>query len=361
VRPKTTLYCTEGGADKQYTIWVEPKGDQFVVQAQWGPRGGSVQSGTKTPVPVAEAKADAVYDKTVKEKAAKGYHPGVDAPAFSQVDGATDSGLRPMLLTDASEEGPDRFIESPEWAAQEKMNGKRIMVRASEGRVIGVNRRGLECPIPATISKTFKLAAVTLDGEMIGDVYHVFDAINLSGEDVTAATAEARHHALSMYQRKFQWWTSDVVQVVPLIFGREGKRSLTDELRDKRREGVVFKRVDAAYQPGKIENVQKAIAVKCKFYSEVAAIVRRWTDKSSIEVGLRDKEEITSVGKVTVAAKYVCQIKAGDVVRVRYLYATPNRILYQANLDPTGDGSVLADQSSPDSLASLKLEGKEEA
>jgi len=275
-----------------------------------------------------------------------------------------------MLLTDASEEGPDRFIESDDWAGQEKMNGKRIMVHAAAGKVIGVNRRGLECPIPATISKTFKLAAVTLDGEMIGDVYHAFDVLSLHGESMTSLTTEARHRALSEYQKKFndsydedkRAWTSDVIRVVPLVFGREAKKALVDELRSKRREGVVFKHVGAVYEPGRVERLSLSSAVKCKFYAEVAAVVLRWTDKSSIEVGLRDGAmgaEIVSVGKVTVAAKYANQIEPGCVVRVRYLYATSKRILYQANLDPTSDGSVLADQVMAETLSSLKLEGKE--
>lgn len=366
-----SLYCTEGGSDKQYTIWIEEAHVGYVVQAQWGPRGGSIQSGRKTPEPVSLEKAEKVYDKVVKEKLAKGYHAGEDAPAFSQVDGAVDSGLRPMLLTADVEESIEKYVEDPGWAAQEKMNGKRIMVRAAGGKVIGVNRKGLECPIPEAISKTFKLAAVTLDGEMIGDVYHVFDALEIHGKDMTMLDTEARHRALSAYHREYKWWTEKIVRLVPLVFGPDGKRSLISELRDRRREGVVFKKVDATYEPGKVENLKKATMVKVKFYSEATLMILGWTDRSSIRVGaFSDDNKIVLVGNVTVPEKYVAQVnealgsvtgRGGPKVRVRYLYATPNYILYQPTLDPDDNGCVIRDDvNGPDLRSSLKLEGVEE-
>jgi hypothetical protein len=86
--------------------------------------------------------------------------------------------------------------------------------------------------------------------------------------------------------------------------------------------------------------------------------VIRWTDKSSVEVGMMDGVDIVSVGKVTVHAKYVKQIKEGDLIRVRYLYATDAKQLYQANLDPMDDQSIMADVV--DQITTLKFEGKDE-
>lgn len=68
-----TLYCTEGGSDKQYTVWLEEKDGCWIVSAQWGRRGGSVQSGTKTPRPVSREEAEAVYWRVQNEKVRKGY------------------------------------------------------------------------------------------------------------------------------------------------------------------------------------------------------------------------------------------------------------------------------------------------
>lgn len=133
IKSKVSLYCTEGNADKVYTIWIEDRGKGlFTVEVQWGRRGGSVQSGSKTQQPTILSVAESIYDKTIAEKKAKGYHEGEDAPAFSQVEGAVDSGLRPMLLTDSTDEGEAKYVESDEWAAQEKVNGRRLLIRISK-------------------------------------------------------------------------------------------------------------------------------------------------------------------------------------------------------------------------------------
>ena len=73
---KATLYCTESNADKVYVIWIDKvKGKStgqggYVVNAQWGRRGGAMQSGTKTKNPVSMAKAEAIMEKVLKEKQA---------------------------------------------------------------------------------------------------------------------------------------------------------------------------------------------------------------------------------------------------------------------------------------------------
>lgn len=369
-RPKVSLYCTEGGSDKVYTMWVEPQGDGFVVQAQWGPRGGHVSSGLKTPLPVPLEKAAAVYDKVLKEKKAKGYHEGEDAPAFSQVAGATDSGLRPMLLTDLSDEGPERFVKDDAWGGQEKCNGKRIMVQVT-GKVTGSNRRGLECPIPVEVAKALLKVGwgYVYDGEMIGDVYYAFDLLQngVRGHeiDLRAHPTRARHIQLGQALLNAD---KEHVRVVALVCGEKEKRALVERLQKGRKEGVVFKDLGAPYEAGRVENAKKTKAVKCKFYAEGLFHVNKWNDKMSVEVSALDPfvgvgdAMWKTVGNVTVSAKYADQIKAGSLLRVRYLYATPNRILYQPNLDPTDDGLVTEDVPNVNCVhwMDLKLEGKGE-
>lgn len=83
---KVILHCQEGRSDKLYSIWIEPQGDGYVVLAQWGRRGSSMQSGAKTPS-VSLEKATAVMEKVIKEKLAKGYkYYGETAPAYTQVE-----------------------------------------------------------------------------------------------------------------------------------------------------------------------------------------------------------------------------------------------------------------------------------
>ncbi len=363
---RVTLYCTEGGSNKQYTVWMERSGSGWVVNFQYGPVGGWVQGGTKTNAPVDRAKAEKVYEGLLKQKRAKGYSEGKDAPRFSTPTPVAkaakapekareESSLRPMLLTWANESDLEDFIKSDDWAAQEKINGKRIMIRAANGGVVGINKRGLECPIPRELQDALKGQTFVLDGELVGTTYHVFDMMETSGVSLMKEGV------------RFRWQMAEsavsgagaCVKIVPLVIGTARKREMVENLRANRKEGVVFKRLDARYEAGRRPNLGNAIAVKVKFYAEIAVEVLKWNDKSSVEVAALDSGRLVSVGNVTVHEKYVSQIAVGEVIRVKYLYATDAAKLYQANLDPTDDGSVIADQVAADPIGLLKFENKD--
>lgn len=362
---KTTLFNREGTSDKVYTIWLEQEGKKYMVRAQWGRRGGPMQAGNKTSKPVSLDDAQKMFDKTVKEKLDKGYRPGEDQPAYTHVTDKVDSGLRPMLLTPATEEDLERFITDDNWGAEQKFNGKRILLKVNGGKVTGINKTGVQCPIPEEVEKGFsKNSDCLLDGELIGSIYHVFDIMETTRKsNIRALGRLERHttasgHALDADSR--------VSRCIYLALGTEQKRKLVEELRKTYKEGIVFKKLDAPYVPGRIETLSKAIAVKIKFYKSVIAQVIDWTDKNSVEVGLlkvpSKSAALISVGKVTVPAKYKNQINKGSLVRVKYLYATvPGKHLYQAHLDPTEDGLVVVDDRIlSDPVTDLKFEGKED-
>ncbi len=129
-----TLYSTENGSDKLYKAEVIARDDGWAVDFRFGPRTGTLQSGTKTKAPVSKDEAIRLFERLVREKKAKGYHEGTDAPAYPEVDGSSkDTGLRPMLLTPATEEDLPRFIKDDAWCAQPKLNGKRILARVQRG------------------------------------------------------------------------------------------------------------------------------------------------------------------------------------------------------------------------------------
>lgn len=355
-KPRISLYNQEGGADKVYSLGIEKKGDLYTVEAQWGRRGGPQQCGTKTPKPVDLETAEKVYDKTLSEKLAKGYHEGVDAPSFSQVD-AEDSGLRPMLLTDDSDGGADPYIKDDAWGAQQKLNGKRIQIKARTKGVVGSNKRGLTCPIPKAVEEALSGISATLDGELIGDVYHAFDILEAGGRDLSQKTYAERHKVLLLL---LGFRDKNVVCAL-LFVGNNAKRELMTKLSRENQEGIVFKKLDGKYLPGRVEDLKKSAAVKVKFYKAVSAVVIRWkTGKQSVEVGLLKGKEVVSVGWVTVPTKYVDQIVEGKPVRVKYLYATTGQQLFQAHLDATDDGVIMADQVEADPFSDLKYEGKED-
>lgn len=340
------LECREGGADKVYTLWMTELPTGWLVSFQYGPRNGTQQSGTKTKTPVSLAEAQSIYQRVLREKLAKGYtvSGATDVPAYSQVDGAVDSGLRPMLLTPVTEEMAETYLTDAAWAAQEKMNGKRIMIRVTDTDVVGVNRRGLECPIPLAVKQALAGHPCVLDGELIGKRYFVFDLLErqMNGKmrDLRAEPLGTRFGHAEMVVGRVNHAS---VLTVPMVLGFVDKRRLLAELRSANREGVVFKRLDARYAAGRIANVKQATAVKLKFYKTGSFVVLRRNDKNSIEVGAYKGRKVVSVGNVTVPEKYLTQIHDGMVVEVRYLYATKGDQLYQPNVWPNDDGVVTRD------------------
>lgn len=230
-------------------------------------------------------------------------------------------------------------------------------------KVTGVNRSGLECPIPVDLREALSgMPPMVLDGELVGDTYYVFDLLELDDANVRKMPLEERYRLVEKAANTV--WSARV-RLVRLITNTLAKAKLVKQLRSARKEGVVFKRLDAPYIPGRIENLGKATAVKVKFYADGLFRIAKWNAKSSIAVEAWDEASGTwaGVGNVTVARKYASQIAPLKMVRVRYLYATPARVLYQPNLDPTTDGIVCGDDvtaASATRLADLKLEGKDE-
>jgi ATP-dependent DNA ligase len=262
-----------------------------------------------------------------------------------------------MLLTVATEDDLERFITDNKWAAQEKMNGKRIMVRAKRGKVVAANKTGKECPIPAAVADALSAVEGDYDGELVRGKLHLFDAMRNGTGDLRGKGMAHRHE----YADAVAFGAPTVIGIVPLVTGTKAKRALVAKLKKARKEGVVFKKVDAPYEAGRRSSLKKAIAVKVKFYAEASLRVIRWNGKQSVQLGARDGIKTVFVGNMTVPEKYNDEISAGDIVRVRYLYATEKDRLYQPNLDPDGNGEVVRDDVlDADALSSLKHEGIED-
>lgn len=76
-----SLYFKEGTSDKEYHIQItqvhpavsEYLVTEYLVNFQYGRRGNTLKSGSKTEAPVTLGEAEAIYDLVVREKIAKGY------------------------------------------------------------------------------------------------------------------------------------------------------------------------------------------------------------------------------------------------------------------------------------------------
>jgi hypothetical protein len=65
---KTSLYFKQGSSDKVYNASIEKADDnRFVVNFSYGRRGATLNTGTKTKIPVDYVSARKIFDKLVEK------------------------------------------------------------------------------------------------------------------------------------------------------------------------------------------------------------------------------------------------------------------------------------------------------
>ena len=325
---RVTLYYREGASDKVYQASIEPQGESFVVNFAFGRRGSTLQTGTKTSEPVDYELAKRIYDKLVREKRAKGYSEGPDGTPYQHTDQEERvSGILPQLLNSIDENDAQRLIQNPDWALQEKFDGRRVLVRKHGAAIHGINRKGLLIGLPETVFQAVRNIAgdFILDGECVGDVLYAFDLLEWDGEeDFRVYPYQRRWEALS---RLLNQPDLKSIRFVETAIDPADKERLFRHLQAEKREGVVFKRLDAPYTPGRPNS--GGTQLKHKFYATCSAVVSKVNDKRSVELRLLNGQGWIPVGNVTIPPNSNVPT-VGDVVELRYLYAfQESNALYQ--------------------------------
>ena len=127
---KASLYFCQGPSDKEYHIQLVKEGKGYVVNFQFGRRGSTLQTGTKTTVPVTLEQAEKVYNKLLKEKTGKGYSEGETKEGFSGETPKTKLvHILPQLLNPI--ENVEDYIKDDTYVAQEKIDGERRLNKTS--------------------------------------------------------------------------------------------------------------------------------------------------------------------------------------------------------------------------------------
>jgi len=323
--PKTTLYYHEGSSDKVYQAQIKEAGDRFIVNFAYGRRGSTLNTGTKTNVPVDLDSAQRIFEKLVKEKKAKGYTEGADGTPYLNGN-QTPSGLLPQLLNGIEENEVQNLIQDDDWCAQEKFDGRRMLIQKQRDVILGINKKGNTIGLPLPVFEAVKLikADVVIDGESIGDTLYAFDLLALDGEDLRAWPYRKRLTELTNVLFKVQQCT---IKLVDTAFSTEQKRMVLAELQNGKREGIVFKLQSAPYTSGRPNSGGSQL--KHKFVATLSAVVSKVNLRRSVEIRLLDDEGWQIAGNVTIPANHGIP-KVGDVVEVQYLYAhRESGVLYQ--------------------------------
>ena len=313
--PNTTLYYREGSSDKVYQCKIESAGERFVVNFAYGRRGSTLNTGTKTNVPVNFDDAKRIFDKLVKEKQGKGYTQGQNATPYQHAD-KQPSGLIPQLLNSIEEDQVPELIEDDNYCAQEKHDGRHLVVRKQGQDISGINKKGNTVGLPLPVFDVVKDfdADVTIDGESIGDVLYAFDLLELDGVDIRAWPYRERLAALMNLLFSVQQTT---IKLVDTAFTSHQKLELLKELKAKKREGIVFKHIFAPSTPGKPNS--GGTQLKHKFCGMLSAVVAKINRQRSVELQLLGQHGWVKCGNVTIPSNHKIP-QAGQVVEIRYLY-----------------------------------------
>lgn len=318
------LAFQEGSSDKVYKAELveDIVAGGFLVNFAYGRRGNALTTGTKTMTAVDYDTAKKTYDKLVKSKTSKGYKvQGAPTESLSVVADVEDTGFRPQLLNEISEDDVEKYLLDDRYCMQEKNDGRRKGIISTGSRVVGANKKGLLTPITESMQQALNLisGAYTIDGEDMGDIILLFDMLDFP---------DMRY--MDRYQLLMDLipHNNPYLKVVETAWTTKEKVDMYNRMKLSKAEGIVFKLKDAPYSAGRPNSGGSQF--KCKFYESASCVVTEVSNvKSSIKVAvLDDNRMVVPVGNVTVYPNQTPP-KVNDIVEVKYLYYYPNGSLYQ--------------------------------
>jgi bifunctional non-homologous end joining protein LigD len=313
----TTLYYREGSSDKVYQASIRPQAEGYMVHFAYGRRGSTLNTGSKTQAPVEYPIAKDIYDKLIKEKMAKGYLPGADAGnTLPPVSPKKHTGIQCQLLNPMTDTQLDELLFHTDYWMQEKLDGRRLILKKQGDAITGINRLGFPTAVPEAIAQSASQYRhdFILDGEAIGDHYHAFDLLTIGPEDMRPLGFSVRYFRLRDMLRSFDHPFIHEVEA----FVAPGLMPIYTRLIAEGKEGVVFKNKNAPYIPGRPNS--GGTQLKFKFCETASFIVTKVNDKRSVMLILFDGDKVRPAGNVTIPPNHDMP-NPGDVVECRYLYA----------------------------------------
>lgn len=245
----------------------------------------------------------------------------------------------------------DEYIEDHEWWFQQKLDGHRVLISVGPDSIESYNRHGKRrtYELPGAVVRQFLDfdfdTTWIFDGELVGSTFWVFDVLCDQHLDLS----EAYRTRLQVLEQFFAIWErrNDNVRLVHTARTPAEKRRLMKAVELYAGEGFVLKHQDAPYLAGRISpyllKAKRWFTADCviadtDFGGKVNAVLKLWDPEApsvpkTIHTAngnklLADfgKGEWVTVGKVSAWGKGL--LKRGDVVEVRYAYATDSRRLY---------------------------------
>jgi bifunctional non-homologous end joining protein LigD len=238
----------------------------------------------------------------------------------------------PMLAKSINPKQIDLYIQDDEWWGQQKLDGIRVLLTVEDGKVTGTSRSGRNMDLPDEAKEPFQSlkGLWRLDGEFVGGgegVLWLFD-LPVGGDviDITSPYQDRYYGLTGIFDNLIG--KNDDIKLVDVAKTPEEKRKLHDWCKANDAEGLMFKDRNGIYGPGN----RSIHTLKAKFTETVDVVVLEVgrEGKASCSVGAFHNGTLTDIGSVKMTdSQGLDRVKAGDVIEVRYLYATPDLRLYQ--------------------------------
>lgn len=365
------LHNTSGTSDKLYILHVyrvdEPSGTTYRAVFYNGRRGDALVTRPKYDGPSQVAANDA-FDKQERAKRRDGYFnysipssgiPGLPTgvPAFGGP--ATGGGapvptpkpaaapiiVGPTLMSpeDIDEDRVEQLLKDPNWVAQKKYDGQRCPVSIRRSGMLATNLKGIARGLTTGAETLLKKPLAqpdfgddretTVDGEIMGESYVIYDVLTLRDNDVRSLPYYERFSSLEALFGDCSGLLAETA------WTEDEKRALVARARAEEWEGLIFRNINSPYTDGRC-----TVILRFKLWATATCRVQAANGtRRSIQVALRDDADVEQfVGNVTVPPNQAIPA-SGSLVEVRYLYATEGGMLYQPTLLQERDDKDEAD------------------
>lgn len=241
--------------------------------------------------------------------------------------------MKPMLARSLKLNQIDTYLTDDHWVAQQKLDGDRILIFIGDGRVQVLNREGelRRNRVPREVLEQFQPftslpGTWCFDGELMpSGEFWIFDLPAAADKVTTDEPFLRRYRVLEHFMAGGDWPTAPCVRLLPLAQSTAAKRALFTELRDRGAEGLMLRHIDSRYRSGK----RSDLMLKAKFTFTVDVVVHkvRPGGRNNCSYRLFDNGTWVPAGSCSLEARP--EVKPGDVIEVRALYASADGLLYQ--------------------------------
>jgi bifunctional non-homologous end joining protein LigD len=351
--------CQENGSNKEYHIeLVREDNGSFSVPTRYGAVGGGMQTGSKG-AGLTEAAARKAFDREVAKRFTKGYHRfGAPTPQYTPGN-ATDvqTEFRPQLLNMITEQRLEELLRDDDYIMQLKKDGRNISIMKTAVETVAINKKGKVVSAPQRVIDAVNTIPrdVLLGGEMIGETYYSFDMIGFGNPNTMKDKGFGQRLAGLLKVCAVAGFGLDradsdhPIKMVPGWQTEREKRNVLANARASLEEGVVFKKADALYTPGRPASGGPQLKYKFKAQATVR-VGENATGKRSVHILCEsDRREARNVGKVTIPPNFGVP-PVGALVEVEYLYCHIGGKIFQAVYLGERD-----DQDKADTYESLKF------